>query len=536
MVNINTILVVVAYFIIVAFLSYLGYRKTHNTQDYLVAGRKTHPTIMALSYGATFISTSAIVGFGGAAAVYGMGLLWLTFLNIFAGIFIAFIFFGKRTRQMGHNLQAHTFPELLGKRFNSPFIQKYSGSLIFIFMPLYASAVMIGAAKIVEGYFGINYDFALLFVAVIVAIYVSMGGIKGVLYTDAFQGSLMSIGMIFLLIVVYSKLGGVTQAHAQLTDLMNNAAVQEQTAGLASKGFQGWTSMPAAGTPNWFTLVSTIVMGVGIGVLAQPQLAVRFMMVKSNRELNRAIPIGGVFILLMTGVAFVVGSLSNVLFFGSSQQISIVAAGGVGDNVIPKVIDAVMPSWFGMLFLIAMMSAAMSTLSSQAHTLGTSLSRDMITPDKGKESKNMLLPKLGILIGMLVTTILAYYLPKTNMPLIIATGTALFFGICAAAFLPMYVGALYFKKMPKAAAVAGMVTGSSVSVLWMLFVHEAESAKITLCKALFGVDTLAQNSVWRMVDPIFIALPLSILVTIVVGSLVKKESDEKRLEVAFKGI
>ena len=72
-----------------------GYLRTKDTADYLVAGRKTHPYIMALSYGATFISTSAIVGFGGAAAVFGMGLLWLTFLNIFVGIFIAFTVFGK---------------------------------------------------------------------------------------------------------------------------------------------------------------------------------------------------------------------------------------------------------------------------------------------------------------------------------------------------------------------------------------------------------------------------------------------------------
>lgn len=533
-VNAGTIIVVVLYLLIVAFLGYLGYRRTKNAQDYLVAGRKIHPMIMALSYGATFISTSAIVGFGGAASVFGMGLLWLTFLNIFVGVFIAFIFFGKRTRQMGHNLKAHTFPELLAKRFKSPFIKKYSGIVIFVFMPLYAAAVMIGAAKIVENFFSINYDVALLFFAVIVALYVSMGGIKGVLYTDAFQGTIMSIGMIILLIAIYDKLGGVSQAHTQLTNLFSDATVQTQAAKLTAGGFQGWTMMPKGGSPNWYTLVSTIVMGVGIGVLAQPQLAVRFMMVKSNREINRAIPIGGVFILLMTGVAFVVGSLSNVLFFGAEGKIAIAAAGGVADNVIPKVISGFMPPWYGIVFLVAMMSAAMSTLSSQAHTLGTALSRDIVTPKD--EEKNTLLPKLGVIIGMLVTTILAYYLPKTDMSLIIATGTALFFGICAAAFLPMYVGALYFKKMPKVAAVAGMLTGSISSVLWMLFVHSSESAKIKLCNLIFGVDSLAQGSTWSFVDPIFIALPLSIIVTIVVGIVAKKSEDAKHIETAFSGI
>ena len=81
-------IVVLAYMLLVFTLGYRGYRRTKSTTDYLVAGRQMHPYVMAMSYGATFISTSAIVGFGGAAGVFGMSILWLTFLNIFAGIFI----------------------------------------------------------------------------------------------------------------------------------------------------------------------------------------------------------------------------------------------------------------------------------------------------------------------------------------------------------------------------------------------------------------------------------------------------------------
>ena len=110
------ILVVVLYLAVVAYLGYLGYKRTTTATDYLVAGRKTHPFIMAMSYGATFISTSAIVGFGGVAGMFGMSLLWLTFLNIFVGIFIAFVVLGGPTRRLGHRLDAHTFPELLGRR------------------------------------------------------------------------------------------------------------------------------------------------------------------------------------------------------------------------------------------------------------------------------------------------------------------------------------------------------------------------------------------------------------------------------------
>ena len=535
-----TITIIVLYFLIVAFLGYLGYRHTSDSKDYLIGGRKIHPVVMALSYGATFISTSAIIGFGGAAAVHGMGLLWLTFLNIFVGIFVAFLFFGKRTRKMGHNLNSHTFSEFLGARFKSPFIQRYTGIIIFLFMPLYAAAVMIGASQLFATTFSIDYNVSLLFFAVITAIYVSMGGMKGVMYTDAFQAGIMFIGMIILLIATYSMLGGIAPAHQKLSEMFNEPKVQDMTAGMVKNGFRGWTSMPLFGSPNWWTLISTIVMGVGIGVLAQPQLSVRFMTVKSNRELNRAVPIGAIFIFMITGVAFVVGALSNVVFFNDPNYMTtaFLASGNPPkpDNIIPLFIKNYMPYWYGAMFLVAMVSAGMSTLSSQMHAMGTALARDIF---RTKNDKATLLPKLGLLFSILLTTLLAYYLPiilKSGGVLIIATGTALFFGLCAATFLPMYVGALFFKKMPKAAAIWGMVSGSLSSILWMLFVHEAESKKLLICKLLFGVDTLAQGIVLRMVDPIFIALPLSIIVTVLVGILSKPDKDTNHVNTAFSGI
>lgn len=112
-------IIILIYLLATIYLGYRGWKATKDPEGYMVAGRKIHPYIMAMSYGATFISTSAIVGFGGIAGVYGFALLWLTFLNIFVGIFIAFILYGKRVRRMGHNIGSMTFSELLGMRFES---------------------------------------------------------------------------------------------------------------------------------------------------------------------------------------------------------------------------------------------------------------------------------------------------------------------------------------------------------------------------------------------------------------------------------
>ncbi len=536
-----TYIIIIVYLGIVSILGILGWRRTKNTQDYMLGGRRIHPAVMALSYGATFISTSAIIGFGGYAGVFGFSLLWLTFLNIFLGVFIAFVFFGKRTRRIGHNLNAHTFPEFLGKRFNSIFIQKFAGVAIFVFMPVYTAAVMIGVAKILETGLGIPYNIALFVFAAIVAAYVIFGGIKGVMYSDAFQGSLMLIGMIALVIMLYSQLGGITSAHQALTALASKPTVMEQTANLKVGGFTGWTSMPALFSKNWMTVVTSIVAGVGIGVLAQPQLAVRFMTVKSDREINRAIPIGGIFILFMTGVAFVVGALSNVLFFNESGMISVAAAGGT-DNIIPMFLNTFTSPWFVTLFLVMMMAAGMSTISSQFHTMGTAVGRDIFTQKTDDHNKGLMVSRIGVLIAIIVTVILSYVLPQIwDGAIAIATG--LFFGLCGAAFLPMFVGALYAKNMTKAAAISGLIAGFSSSILWMVFFHTKEASVFGLVNAILGtpgapVNSLSSSMIIQNLDPLFIALPVSIIVTVVVQLFTREKQplSSELVDKSFNGI
>ena len=326
------IIVVLVYLLLVVYLGFLGWKRTKNATDYLIAGRGVHPFVMAMSYGATFISTSAIVGFGGVAGMFGMSCLWLTFLNIFAGIFVAFVFLGGPTRRMGHRLDSHTFPELLANRFKSKFIQVFAGLIIFLFIPLYAAAVLIGGCAFIASQFGITYEVALLVFSVIIAAYVIMGGLKGVMYSDALQGSIMFVGMLILLIWSYKMLGGVNAAHVALAEAGKGPSL------FGSIGFKGWMSMPEFGWGDakynlWWIMISTITLGVGIGVLAQPQLAVRFMTVKSKKELNRAVLVGGIFILIMTGVAFTVGPLSN-LFFLQKEVVSgtLVNVSGVGET------------------------------------------------------------------------------------------------------------------------------------------------------------------------------------------------------------
>ena len=520
-------IVVLIYLLMVGYVGYVAWRRTKSSEDYMVAGRQTHPYIMALSYGATFISTAAIVGFGGTAGVYGMGLLWLTFLNILVGIFIAFVFFGKRTRKMGHNLGALTFPEFLSKRFNSRFIQYFSGIVIFVAMPLYAAVVLIGMARFVETTLGLNYNIALITMAIIVAVYVVFGGIRGVMYTDALQGTIMFFGMAFLLIATYWLLGGVVNANELLTGMASMVPAKA-----AATGATGWTSMPTLGSPFWWTLVSTLIMGVGIGVLSQPQLVVRFMTVKSNKELNRAVLIGGVFIALMTGTAFIVGALSNVYFVQQTGQLSIQAAGNNADKIIPLFISAAMPLWFAYLFMITLLSAAMSTLSAQFHLQGTALGRDIYeTLSKKTGGSSVMIARGGIVVAVFIAVILGFILPAN----IIAVGTAMWFSLTAVAFLAMYVCALFWKRTTKQGAISGLIVGTVFTAFWFLFINQKAAEALGVCKALTGKAVLITTMPWPTVDPLVIGVPMAFLLTIVV-SLLTQPPTKELLDKCFKDV
>ncbi|MGD9124832.1 MAG: sodium:solute symporter family protein [Desulfarculaceae bacterium] len=533
------IIIALLYMIVVFWLGYKGWRETRMATDYMLAGRRMNPYVMAMSYGATFISTSAIIGFGGAAALFGFPLLWLTFLNIFVGIFIAMIFFGKRTRRMGVSLDAHTFPELLGLRYQSRFIQGFSGLIIFLFIPVYAAAVLIGISRMLEVQLGLSYNAAILIFTAVLAVYVISGGLKAVMYTDAFQGTVMFVMMAILVLFTYATLGGVTNAHQALTDM-----APQMPANLKAGGMLGWTQGAKGGSPLWLLIYTTIVYGVGIGVLAQPQLAVRFMTVRSDRELHRAVLFGGVFIIAMTGIAFVVGALSNVIFYNVTGKIAIAAAGGTVAKIIPKFVSEIMPDWFGILFLLAMLAASMSTLSSQFHVGGTSLGRDFyergFTVSGGNE---VTITRIGVGITIVLTLIWGLVMqPEPGAPPspIIAQATAFFFGLCAAAFLPAYFLGLYWKGMTKTGAIVSLVGGFCVSFWCLLFINAQNAAAVGLCKSMYGVDSLAQlaapGSGWwhfQFVDPNIIALPISFILALVV-SLATPKMDTEHLEKCWR--
>lgn len=513
-------------------LGIYGYRNTKSNQDYLLGRNKSNPLIIALSYGATFLSASAIIGFGGQAAIHGMSMMWLCFLNMFVGLLVAFAVFGRRTRRLSVKLKASTFADLLGKIYDSKGIRAFTALLIVIMMPIYCAAVLKGGVNSLAVISGLTeyYDLILLALAVIVGVYVVYGGIIAVMYNDALQAAIMFLGMAVILIVTYSVLGGVTAANTALGDLWSQHIGEFATKTL--DGFNGWTSVPSFGTEEWLLVVSTFMLGVGLGALTQPQLAVRFMSAKDERTLDKSMIIGCIFIFVIVGAAYTIGPLSNVYFFNQHGMIAAEYVTSGVDYIIPTYILEVFKGIsfgdiFVSLFLMSLLCASISTISALMHTIGSAGGYDLYSI-YGKRKGLKVTDVKGIKVNRSVTAIImvlvvvyCYLMPSD----IIAKATALFMGVTAAALLPTYAHGLYSKSPRKDAATASIVLGSVSYMIWALFISKSMSSFLPICKILTGNKVLFPDSWISYIDPVLVALPISIIVMAAVIVFRKKREE-----------
>jgi len=505
-------------------LGLYGYRNTKNNKEFLLGRSKTNPMIIGLSYGATFLSASAVIGFGGQAATHGLTLMWLCFLNLFIGLLIAFVFFGGKTRRAGVKLGALTFSDLLGKMFHSRGIRAFTAVLILAMMPIYCAAVLKGGVNSLAVITGLTeyYDLILIVLAVIVGVYVIYGGIIAVMYNDALQAGIMFVGMVVILIVTILSLDGVTNAFTSLTDLYDGT-----NAGGALEGFTGWTSIASFGSEEWMLVITTFIMGVGLGVLTQPQLIVRFMSAKDDRMLDRSLIIGSIFMLVIVGAAYTVGALSNVYFndaVGMTSYDYVVTNLGLGiDFIIPEYILDVFQGFAGgdffvCLFLLSLVCASISTISALMHTIGVSGGYDLYTLIRSRrdkmatDSSNMRINRICTAVMLVLVVLYCYIMPKD----IIAKATSLFMGITAAALLPTFTYGLYSKKnLDKRAAICSIAAGTTAYVIWALFINESSSAFLPICEWLTGNPVLFMDGAIKYCDALIVSLPISIIVLVI---------------------
>lgn len=518
---------VVVFAVVTVALGIYGYRNTKDNNEFLLGRNKTSPLIIGLSYGATFLSASAVVGFGGQSATHGLTVMWLCFLNLFVGLLVAFVVFGPRTRRVGRKLGASTFADLLGKMYDSKGIRGFTAVLIIIFMPIYCAAVLKGGVNSVAVLTGLTdyYDVILIVISVIVGLYVIFGGIIAVMYNDALQAGIMFVGMVVIFAVTAIELGGITNGFTALGNLDPSLAFG------VLDGFTGWTSVADLGSSEWMLVVTTFLMGVGLGVLTQPQLVVRFMSAKDDRMLNRSLIVGSIFMLVIVGSAYTCGALSNVFFFDHYGVVAADYVRSLGldtDFIIPEYILEVFSGYgfgdvFVSLFLLSLVCASISTISALMHTIGAAGGYDLYTlvdnwkNKRERDSGNIRINRCVTAVMMVLVVVYCYVMPGN----IIAKATSLFMGMTAAALLPAYVHGLYAKgKTDKRAAICSIVAGTATYLFWAFFVNKSSSVFLPVCQWITGNQVLFDGPI-AYCDALIPALPASILVFVIVWALGK---------------
>ena len=439
--------------------------KFNNENFYLT--KDTSNVSVGLSYGATLISTSAIIGFGGLAGWLGYSVFMAPIVMMLT-IYLATIYIGPKIYELNKNINAKTFIELISKHYNSPALRRILSIFTVIMIPFYCTAVMIGIGKYIESTINVNYVVSLTVFSLIVFATIFYGGMKSVIKNDAIQGVILLLGAsviflytLFVYIIPYDYVELLTSAFATSENRMIGFS--------KSIGFTGFTSFPEFWSRGWLFETTLLCLTIPVGLIALPQLQTRFMLAKDESSFKKITPYGLVIPFVILCSFFTAGITANAYYY-FTEGITVVQKAGSIDKVIPFWINNGYPQWIGIILFVTILAAAFTTLNSLMHLLSTTVSNDLLT----EENKNYgILSMIGVIVFAVIMCIVF-----ENQPAIIARSTAVYFSLLGGSLLPSLIGMIIGQANARA-SVWSFSTGAIASLFWLLFVHFKESKLFT---------------------------------------------------------
>jgi SSS family solute:Na+ symporter len=420
--------------------------KYSRSRDALLPG-KVGVAVQALAYVATYISAVALVGFGGLCYIFGMQMLLIAAGNVWLGTWFVYRYLAWPTRLWQRKLDSKTPAEFLSKAFETPKLQVFLGLVSTVLLIIYGSAVFKGAAVMVSGVISVSTATALAMLVAVVGISVVWGGLRGVLYTEAFQGLVMILGIGFLLFALLREVGG------PITGLQALAALPPTEA--ANNGFLALSSGPAGLNIIFLTIVTSV------GIWAQPQMIQRHFALKSVQETRKAAPLAMLALSVVVGGAYFASALSRlVLGPGITNP----------DTVLPTLVHRLLPAFGQQLFALAVVSASLSTASALLHIASGSLGRDVF--------KKQLTGWSWRIVVIFCTACSGIFALKSSS--IIALICATSWTILACTILVPYLALLI--QGPRAgsrAALMSSVCGLLGTIAWYILAYKPTSAGIT---------------------------------------------------------
>lgn len=439
-INIGILILYIALMIIMGVYSI---RHTKTVDGFLLGGRGLGPWLSAFAYGTSFFSAVIFIGYAGKNGWnLGISSVWIGIGNALIGCLLSWLLLANKTRVMTHKLGSRTMPEFFGSRYNDGGMKIFCAIVIFIFLTPYAASVYMGLSYLFAAVFpAVPYIWWMIIMAVLTALYLSLGGYIATVLTDFIQGIIMIIGIIFVIFFVLHNdvVGGLANGFKQL-------------AGIPEVGHD--LTAPFAGR-NWFNLLSLVVL-TSLGTWGLPQMVHKFYTIKDGKSVKQAAVISTLFALLIGGGAYFIGGFSRLYLNNQLPE-------GGFDAVMPAMLNLALPPVIMGILLVLILSASMSTLSSVVMTSSSSIAIDLV---KGKCAPNMSeketvsLMRILCVIFVGLSFAIAAFKPKE-----IITLMSFSWGTLAGTFLGPYVWGLYSKKTTRIGAWAGMICGFLTSIV-----------------------------------------------------------------------
>lgn len=433
--------VLAVYLAILVALALWSRRETKTLSGFFLAGKKLPYWVVAFSTNATGESGWLLLGLTGMGFSVGAQAYWVVVGEVI-GIALSWTLISTRLKRLSDESDSITLPDVISARFKDDkhILRSIAVVIILTMVCAYVTAQMVASGKALSSFIDIEYTTAVIVGAVIIIVYTFVGGYKAVAYTDVVQGVLMLAGLIIVPAVAISVAGG----WQSVTD---NLAAQDPA--LLSM----W-DITGSGIPGWIALVSF--MAIGLPFLGVPQLMVRFMSAKDENELRKARILSIIVILLFDVGAVTAGMAGRALFPGLEDA----------ETIFPVLSSELFPPLITGVMMVIVLSAIMSTVDSLLLLASSAVVRDTMQKIIGSAKSDETLAGYGkvvtILIGV-IGVVFAIEEVKFIFWFILFAWSGL-----GAAFGPVIICMLYYKKTTLAGVAAGMLGGFLTSVIWVL--------------------------------------------------------------------
>ena len=493
------------YFIVVVIIGFIYAKKSNrSTEEYFLGGRSLGPWLTALSAEASDMSGYLLMGLPGLAYFCGANEAVWTAIGLAIGTYLNWKFVAKRLRKYSEVAgNAITIPDFFSNRFHDKkhILMTIAAVIILLFFSIYVGSCFVTCGKLFATLFGLDYATMMVLGALVVFLYTFVGGYLAVSTTDLIQGSIMICALVIVFVGSVAQAGGVENTVAFLNSLPGFLNGTQQAVPIVdTTGNQLIVDgLPAFGEPTEYGIIAIIsCLAWGLGYFGMPQVLVRFMSVKNSDEIKKSRVIAVVWVVISLFCAVSIGLIGRAVL--PTEFLTNSAA----ENIFIVLAQMMLPSFMCGLVVSGIFAAAMSSSSSYLLISGSAVAenifRGLIKKD-ATDAQVMIVARITLVVILLFGIFIA--IDENSIIFQVVSYAWAGFG---AAFGPLMLLSLYWKRTNLPGAVAGMLTGAIGVVVW----HE-------LIKPLGGIF-----GVYELLPCFF----LSLLVIVIVSKLTAKPSKE----------